>query len=79
VKVGAAGHADTGTYGDPNRAGGQRSLGAFSGVMPAFGSVLSEEEIADVVRYEREVLSAGQPEPELVALTESGGGAAGGH
>jgi mono/diheme cytochrome c family protein len=69
VKVGAAGHADTGTYGDPNRAGGQRSLGTFSGVMPAFGSTLTEAQIADVVRYEREVLSGGKPEPELVALT----------
>ena len=69
VKVGAAGHSDTGTYGDPNRPGGQRTLAAFSGTMPAFGSTLTEEQIADVVRYEREVLSGGKPDPELVALT----------
>ncbi|MEY2438111.1 MAG: hypothetical protein QOF97_2947 [Acidimicrobiaceae bacterium] len=69
VKVGAAGHADTGVYGDPNRPGGQRKLTDFSGAMPGFGSVLTDVEIADVVRYEREVLSGGQPEPELVALT----------
>jgi mono/diheme cytochrome c family protein len=37
--------------------------------MPGFGSVLTDVEIADVVRYEREVLSGGQPEPGLVALT----------
>ena len=69
VKVGAAGHADTGTYGDPNRPGGQRTLSAFSGSMPAFGSSLTEAQIADVVRYEREVLSGGKPDPALVTLT----------
>ncbi len=42
------------TYGDPNRAGGQRV--ATSGGMPGFGSRLSEEEIAAVVEYEREGL-----------------------
>ena len=54
-------------YGDPNRPGGQhRSQDGF-GAMPAFGSVLSEEEILAVVRYEREVLDSAPP-PE-----ESGG------
>ena len=37
--------------------------------MPAFGSTLTDAQIADVVRYEREVLSGGKPDPELVALT----------
>jgi mono/diheme cytochrome c family protein len=41
-------------YGDPNREGGQRV--AKLGQMPAFAGTLSEEEIAAVVKYEREGL-----------------------
>jgi mono/diheme cytochrome c family protein len=40
-------------YGDPKREGGQH---VSKGGMPAFGSTLSSEEIADVVAYEREGL-----------------------
>lgn len=43
-------------YGDPNRPGGQR-LSQSVGIMPAFGSSLSDDEIEAVVRYEREILS----------------------
>ncbi len=39
-------------YGDPGRPGGQRI--AKSGGMPSFASQLTDEEIADVVAYERE-------------------------
>jgi mono/diheme cytochrome c family protein len=38
-------------YGDPNRAGGQH--GPAKGGMPAFGGSLSEQQIQDVVLYER--------------------------
>jgi mono/diheme cytochrome c family protein len=51
-------------YGDPARPGGQRvsQTGGF-GAMPAFEGTLTEEEIAAVVRYEREVLDDSEPEP----------------
>jgi mono/diheme cytochrome c family protein len=65
VEGGAESAAEGGVYGDPSRPGGQRSVDTFSGVMPAFGTSLSPEEIAAVVRYEREVLSGAEPEPEL--------------
>jgi hypothetical protein len=39
--------------------------------MPGWASQLTPEEIALVVRYEREALGGGEPEPELVALTEA--------
>ena len=51
------------TYGDPGK-----PVGGV-GIMPAFGGTLSEEEIALVVRYEREVLSGHECEPELAELT----------
>jgi mono/diheme cytochrome c family protein len=41
-------------YGDPNRPGGQR--GPAKGVMPGFGSTLSDAQIRAVVKYEREKL-----------------------
>jgi mono/diheme cytochrome c family protein len=61
-----------GTYGDPDREGGARTLDDFSGTMPAFGGSLSEEELIAVVRFEREVLSGADPaeEPDLVAASE---------
>jgi mono/diheme cytochrome c family protein len=40
------------------------------GGMPAWASQLTPLQIAEVVRYEREVLSGLPPEPELVAITE---------
>ncbi len=48
-----------------------------SGGMPAFGETLTPEEIALVVRYEREVLS-GVVEEDLVAITDQGGAVEGG-
>lgn len=64
------------TYGALNR--------PKEGGMPSWGEQLSEAEITLIVRYEREVLSGGDPEPELVTLTEQlagevGGGGGGGH
>jgi mono/diheme cytochrome c family protein len=41
-------------YGDPNRAGGQHV--ATKGIMPAFGGALSDQQIQDVVAYERQGL-----------------------
>jgi mono/diheme cytochrome c family protein len=62
-------------YGNPDRPGGQRvsQTGGF-GAMPAFEGTLSEEEIAAVVRYEREVLGGGEPEPSGEEATESDSG-----
>jgi mono/diheme cytochrome c family protein len=53
------------TYGDT----GKPVLGFSGSPMPAFGGSMSEEEIALVVRYEREVLAGGECEPELAELT----------
>ncbi len=71
VKLGSAGWPEA-TYGDADT-----PVGAV-GQMPAFEGSLSEEELALVVRYEREVLGGLEPEPELVALTEGEGAASGG-
>ncbi len=76
VHLGSAGWpGDTyGAQGKPKKGG-----------MPSFEGVLSEEEIALIVRYEREELGGGEPEPELVTLSEEaaasagGGGGGGGH
>ena len=38
--------------------------------MPAWAAQLTPLQIAEVVRYEREVHSGIAPEPELVAITE---------
>jgi mono/diheme cytochrome c family protein len=51
------------TYGDTNK-----PVGGV-GIMPAFGGSLTEEEIALIVRYEREVLGGGECEPALAELT----------
>lgn len=40
------------------------------GGMPGWAAQLTPLEIAEVVRYEREVLGGMEPEPELVAITE---------
>lgn len=61
-------------YGDPNRPGGQR-LSQSLGIMPAFKSSLSAEEISAVVRYEREILSGeGGGTGAAGAESSSGGG-----
>ena len=48
---------------------------SFTGGMPQFGEdlggTLTDGEIALIVRYEREVLGGGDPEEDLVALTEA--------
>jgi hypothetical protein len=38
--------------------------------MPAWGNDLTPLQIAEVVRYEREMLAGIAPEPDLVAITE---------
>jgi mono/diheme cytochrome c family protein len=43
-------------YGDPNRAGGQRTVKETVGDMPPFGGTLSATQIQDVVQYERQKL-----------------------
>ena len=53
VKSGSAGVKGK-PYGDPNRAGGQHI--AHTGLMPAFGSTLSDAQIQAVVAYERDQL-----------------------
>jgi mono/diheme cytochrome c family protein len=69
VLGGAESAGPDGSYGDPARAGGPRNINDFDGVMPAFPD-LTDDEVALIVRYEREVLGGAEPEPELVAITE---------
>jgi mono/diheme cytochrome c family protein len=53
------------TYGDP-----EKPVRGFNGqAMPSFGGSLSEEEILEVVRYEREVISGFGCEPDLAEAT----------
>ncbi|MDQ1446574.1 MAG: hypothetical protein QOI20_3038 [Acidimicrobiaceae bacterium] len=54
VKQGSLGRAKGTPYGDPARAGGQRTIQA--GVMPGFAATLSPAEIDAVVQFEREKL-----------------------
>jgi mono/diheme cytochrome c family protein len=71
VREGAASANPDGTYGNPDREGGPRTIEELSGVMPAFPD-LTDEELLAVVRYEREGLSGADPaeEQELVDATE---------
>jgi len=57
---------NVGIYGDPDREGGPRLTGE-SGVMPAFGGQLAEEEIIAVVCYERYTLGGADPSSEEFA------------
>ena len=68
VAVGSDGMGAPGTpYGDPNREGGQHSTLSWNGQkMPAFGEVLTAQELLNVVRYEREVLGGEEVPPEQV-------------
>lgn len=70
------GSPEAGTpYGDPARPGGQHiSQSDGWGAMPAFGASLSPEEIAAVVRYEREIIGG---EAETVLASGAEGGEAG--
>jgi mono/diheme cytochrome c family protein len=61
VALGSAGWPGS-TYGATNK--------PKQGGMPAWASQLTPLQIAEVVRYEREVLSGLPPEPDLVAITE---------
>jgi mono/diheme cytochrome c family protein len=75
VHLGSQGWPGT-TYGAQNK--------TKKGGMPAWKGVLTDEQIILVVRYEREVLGGGKPEPELVTLSEeaakkAGGSSSGGH
>lgn len=67
VTLGSAGWAaEVGnTYGDASKP----VLGFNGQQMPPFGDSLSEEEILEVVRYEREVISGFGCEPELAEAT----------
>ena len=70
VRGGAAAANADGSYGNPDRPGGQHNTNAFGGVMPGFEGSLSEEDIALVVRYEREELGGAECEPELATATD---------
>jgi mono/diheme cytochrome c family protein len=70
VTLGAASANPDGTYGDPAREGGQHNTSTFTAGMPAFGTGLSEDQILEVVRFEREVISAYGCEPALAELTD---------
>jgi len=61
VTLGSAGWPGD-TYGAQNK--------PKKGGMPAWGKDLTPLQIAQVVRYEREVLAGLPPEPDLVAITE---------
>jgi mono/diheme cytochrome c family protein len=61
VSLGSAGWPGD-TYGANNK--------PKKGGMPAWTGQLTPLQIAEVVRYEREVLSGLAPEPDLVAITE---------
>jgi len=50
-----------GNYGDPDRPGGQRNDSQFGGAMPTFEGTLTPDQIAAVVRHERETLSGEKP------------------
>jgi mono/diheme cytochrome c family protein len=66
------GSANTGPkdtpYGDPAREGGQHLTQSYNGgLMPAFGEVLTGEQLLAVVRYEREVISGAKIDAKQVA------------
>lgn len=73
VWIGSTGIGGEGTpYGDPERPGGQHKTLSFNGTpMPAFSSVLTQEELLAVVRYEREVLGGEVPDPARIAADAS--------
>jgi mono/diheme cytochrome c family protein len=59
-------------YGDPDRPGGQHVSQDSWGAMPAFGNVLTAEEILAVTRYEREVLNDATAEEDAAAADDAG-------
>ena len=67
IYLGADGGArPDGTYGDANRPGGAHNLKTYSAAMPSH-SDMSAEDLADVVRYVREVIS-GEETPDADAI-----------
>lgn len=67
VNIGSAGFEGK-PYGDPNRAGGARN-GLSFGRMPAFKGKLTDAELLEVVRHERETLGG---ETDGVTVDEKG-------
>lgn len=65
-------HLGSGKWPDATYGAQNKPIG--SGGMPSFGQkdggTLTDLEIAQIVRYEREVLGGAAPEPDLVAITE---------
>jgi mono/diheme cytochrome c family protein len=57
-------------YGDPNRPGGAHKAGDFNGgatLMPAWNGALTQAQLLDVVRHERETLSGQTVPPKQIA------------
>lgn len=77
VRIGTQGVGEGNPYGDPNRPGGPHIAGSF-GVMPAFGDILSEEELVAVVCYER-VQFGGQDPAAIEGIDCVGGGETAAH
>lgn len=54
-------------YGDPNREGGAHATLSYNGApMPAFGGTLTQQELLEVVRHERETLSGEEIDPAQI-------------
>ena len=68
VAVGSDGLGPEGTpYGDPDREGGQHTTYSYNGSpMPAFNESLSQTELLEVVRHERETLGGEEVPPEQI-------------
>jgi mono/diheme cytochrome c family protein len=72
VKVGSDGFLGQ-PYGDPDRDGGAHIGGTFgSAKMPAFTDSLTDQELLEVVRHEREKLSGEKPETAALPDGEDG-------
>ena len=69
VWLGSNGTGPGGTpYGDPNREGGQHKTLSYNGnPMPNFKGALTQTELLEVVRHEREVFGAEKIDPKQVA------------
>lgn len=65
IKLGSAGYDGQG-YGNPDREGGQHIAGETGAQMPTFGDTLTDAELLEVTRHERETLS-GEEEVEVDA------------
>ena len=68
VAKGSEGTGPAGTpYGDPAREGGQHTTYSYNGSpMPAFSESLSQTELLEVVRHEREALGGEEVPPEQI-------------